>query len=128
MAESGFHFTKNFVIALIFERLFSLVGDIMIVAIITRTILEDMSCGSGMLAILSNCLIGLMWLLALVSFSFYAAVYGQTISNGYATQVTSDGSKYTSVFYAAYIFGFSMYLSILSCVAVVKKRSTVCSP
>jgi hypothetical protein len=128
MTESGFHFSNNFVIALIFERLFSLVGDIMIVAIITRTILEDMGCGSGKLAMLSNILIGLMWLLALVSFSFYAARYGQFLSNGTTTQITNDGSKYTSVFYSAYIFGFSMYLSILSCVAVVKKRSTVYSP
>ncbi|KFY71672.1 hypothetical protein V499_08150 [Pseudogymnoascus sp. VKM F-103] len=122
MVESGYHTDKNFVIAFIFERLFSLIGDIMIVAIIARTILEDMSHGSGKLAFFSNVLIGLLWVLALVAFSFYAALYGQFIA-GNASQITNDGSKYTAVFFSAYIFGISMYLAILSCVAVFKRPS-----
>lgn len=127
MVESGYHTDKNFVIAFIFERLFSLIGDTMIVAIIARTILEDMSHGSGKLAFFSNVLIGLLWVLALVAFSFYAALYGQFIA-GNASQITNDGSKYTAVFFSAYIFGISMYLAILSCVAVFKRPSKVYSP
>ncbi|KFY49383.1 hypothetical protein V496_10049 [Pseudogymnoascus sp. VKM F-4515 (FW-2607)] len=102
MLESGFHANTNFLIAFIFERLFSLIGDIMIVAIIARTILEDMGH---------------------VSFSFYAALYGQLVANGSASITTSDGSKYTTVFYSVYIFGISMYLSILACIAVIKRPS-----
>jgi urea transporter len=99
----------------------------MIVAIIARTILEDMSHGSGKLAFFSNALIGLLWVLALIAFSFYAALYGQFIA-GNAPQITNDGSKYTTVFYSAYIFGISMYLAILACVAVFKRPSKVYSP
>lgn len=128
MVESGYHVTSQFVIAFIFERLFSLVGDIMIVAIIARTILEDMSCGSGKLASVSNGLIGLLWVLGIVSFSFYSALYGQFLATGGASKITNDGSKYTTVFYSAYIFAISMYLSILGCVAVIKRRSKVYSP
>lgn len=127
MVESGYNADKNFVVAFIFERLFSLIGDIMIVAIIARTILEDMSHGSGKLAFFSNALIGLLWVLALIAFSFYAALYGQFIARN-SSQITSDGSKYTTVFYSAYIFGISMYLAILSCVAVFKRPSKVYSP
>lgn len=125
MLESGFQANTNFLIAFIFERLFSLIGDIMIVAIIARTILEDMGHGSGKLAGFSNGILGVLWAIGLVSFSFYAALYGQLVANGSASKTTSDGSKYTTVFYSVYIFGISMYLSILACIAVIKRPSKV---
>lgn len=127
MVESGYYATSSFLISFIFERLFSMIGDIMIVAIITRTILEDLSCGSGKLAMVSNGLIGLLWSLGIIAFSFYAAFYGQFMADGSVSDTTNDGLKYTAIFYSAYIFTISMYLTILAFVAVIKRRSKVYS-
>lgn len=125
MIESGYHATSHFLTALVFERFFYLVGDIMIVAIIARTILEDMGSGTGKLASFSNGLIGLLWMLAIIAFNFYAAFCGQFIAIGGVSNITNEGSKYTAVFYSAYIFVISMYLAILACMAVIKRRSKV---
>ncbi|KFY08385.1 hypothetical protein V492_06277 [Pseudogymnoascus sp. VKM F-4246] len=121
--ESGVQTDQNFLIAYVFERLFSLIGDVLIVAIITRTLLEDLSCGSGLLALFSNGLVGCLWVFAIISFSLYAAFQGQGISGDGYTEAVLDGQKYTSVIYSAFIFGISMYLTILAFVAVVKRRS-----
>lgn len=110
-------------IGFIFEYIFSRVADVLIVAIIARTITEDVGALSQKIA---NWVVGFLWLITIILLGFDIASYAEYMAIGGPEYIAYSGRLYTAIIQSSYLFAFTLYLSALAIIAVLKRRSMVC--
>jgi hypothetical protein len=125
LGEDKFVTTYLIYLAYIFEDLFARLGQVLIMAIIARTITEDLGVLSQKI---TSFFIGLLWLVAIAGFGFQTAVYASVISHGRPDEIGGLGSLYMGITFASYLFFISLYLAVLAIMAVFKRNATVCAP
>jgi hypothetical protein len=124
LGESFVEVTYLIYIGYIIQDFFARAGNVLIVAIIARTITEDVGAVSQKIA---SYAIGLLWTITTVGFGFTIAVYAEVMSLGYVENIASDGQLYTYILEASYLFALALFLTALAIAAVLKRSSKVCS-
>ncbi|ELR03726.1 hypothetical protein VC83_05810 [Pseudogymnoascus destructans] len=120
LGESYVTVTALIYIGYIIQDFFARVANVLIVAIIARTITDDIGTVSQKIA---SYAVGLLWTITTVSFGFTIAVYAEVMSLGYVESIASDGQLYTSILEASYMFAFALFLTVLAIFAVLKRSS-----
>ncbi|KFY85484.1 hypothetical protein V500_08379 [Pseudogymnoascus sp. VKM F-4518 (FW-2643)] len=121
LGESYVVVTYMIYIGFIFEYIFSRVADVLIVAIIARTITEDVGTLSQKIA---NWAVGFLWLITIILLGFDIASYAEYMAIGGPEYIAYGGRLYTAIILSSYLFAFTLYLSALAIFAVLKRRST----
>ncbi|KFY30427.1 hypothetical protein V493_01921 [Pseudogymnoascus sp. VKM F-4281 (FW-2241)] len=121
LQETETEVTYMLYLGFMIQAVFSVVADVLIVAIIARTITEDV----GVLSqkITSFC-IGLLWTIAIIELGFTIAVYAEIMALGYTERIAAEGMLYTNITHVSYLFAFTLYLVVLAILAVLKRSST----
>lgn len=112
-----------FYLAYIFQVFFSRIGYVLIVAIIARTITEDVGVLSQKLTTFA---VGLFWVISLVDIGFAIAWDAELMAMGYVEEIAVLGSLYMDILLSSYLFAFTLFLSVLAILAMIKRRSKVC--
>ncbi|KFY71935.1 hypothetical protein V499_07907 [Pseudogymnoascus sp. VKM F-103] len=120
MGESFVEVTYLIYIGYLIQGFFSRVANVLIVAIIARTITEDVGTVSQKIA---SYAVGLLWTITTISFGFLIAVYAEVMSMGYVERIASDGQLYTLILEASYMFALALFLTALAIFAVLKRSS-----
>ncbi|OBT86735.1 hypothetical protein VE02_06251 [Pseudogymnoascus sp. 03VT05] len=120
MGESYVEVTYLIYIGYIIQEFFARVANVLIVAVIARTITEDVGAVSQKIA---NYAVGLLWIITTIGFGFSIAVFAENMSLGYSERIASDGRLYTSILEASYMFALALFLTTLAIIAVLKRNS-----
>lgn len=108
----------GYIISAIFYR----VAHVLIIAIIARTITEDVGALSQKIC---SYVVGLLWVITLVGLGFEIAIYAEYMAMGGPEWIATAGAAYTAITEASYLFAFTLYLITLSVLAVLKQSSKV---
>ncbi|KFX96291.1 hypothetical protein O988_05396 [Pseudogymnoascus sp. VKM F-3808] len=120
LQESEAVVTHLFYLAYIFQVFFSRIGYVLIVAIIARTITEDVGVLSQKLTTFA---VGLFWVISLVDIGFAIAWDAELMAMGYVEEIAVLGSLYMDILLSSYLFAFTLFLSVLAILAMIKRRS-----
>lgn len=122
LGESRVEVTYLVYIGYMIKDIFYQVANVLIVAIIARTITEDVGALSQKLTSFG---IGFLWTISLIVLGFDIAVYAEYLAIGGAEEIAGRGFLYSSMILASYLFAFTLVLSALAVFAVLKGRSMV---
>lgn len=124
LGESDVVVTYMAYLGYMIRDIFYRVAHVLIIAIIARTITEDVGALSQKIC---SYAVGLLWIITLVGLGFDIAYYAEFIAMGGPEYIAAAGTAYTAIVEASYLFAFTLYLITLSVLAVLKQSSKVCS-
>ncbi|KFY05760.1 hypothetical protein V491_09032, partial [Pseudogymnoascus sp. VKM F-3775] len=120
LGESEVAVTYLVYIGYIIKEIFWTIASVLIVAIIARTIAEDVGALSQKIATFG---IAFLWTISIIVLGFSIALYAEYIAMGGAEYIATMGYIYSSIIWASYLFAFTLFLCGLAVFAVLKRRS-----
>ncbi|OBT60980.1 hypothetical protein VE03_09647 [Pseudogymnoascus sp. 23342-1-I1] len=120
LGESEVVVTYMVYLGYMIKEIFGQVALVLIVAIIARTITEDVGAVSQKICTFA---VALLWVITIVGLGFDIAYFAEYMAIGGPELIAVSGTVYTAITLASYLLAFTLYLFALSVYAVLKRSS-----